>query len=311
LEVTRQQLVSVVIPTYNRQNLVCRAVKSVLAQTYQNLECIVVDDCSTDGTLDALTELSYQDDRLRVVSHLQNRHASAARNTGITAARGELIAFLDDDDTWLPDKLEKQVKHLYEAPAEVGMIYCWFDIYRDQEIVGTRRPKLRGYIFDELLTSQPLGNASTLLVRREVIDKIGGFDENLPRGNDGDFIRRVGQYYEIEVVPEVLVHYFVDHDGNPRITGTDRKSLLDGVKSHEIKLQKFSVELNSKPYLKSALLSEISLFYAKLGMMNDCIENFGLAMKIQPFYRKVYMNAIKSIIIMILWSFLSKKNNKN
>ena len=258
-------LVSVIIPTYNRKRLVCRAAKSVLAQTHDNLECIVVDDCSTDGTLDALTELSHQDQRLRVISHLENRHASAARNTGISASQGDLIAFLDDDDTWLPEKLEKQIKCLSQASSKVGMVYCWFDIYRDQEIIGTRRPQLRGNIFDQLLISQPLGNASTLLVRREVIDKIGGFDENLPRGNDGDFIRRVGQYYAIEVVPEVLVHYFVDHDGNPRITGIDKQSILNGIRGHEAKLEKFSDAFYARPKQHSSLLAIIGRQYARIG----------------------------------------------
>ena len=305
-----QLLVSCIITTYNRANLLSRAINSVLNQTYKLLECIVVDDASTDFTSEVVKAYS-NDPRLLYVRHKKNKHLSATRNTGIRSSQGGLIAFLDDDDEWLPDKIEKQVNCFVSASPNVGLVYCWFDVYRNTKVIGTRRPKLRGYIFDNLLVSQPLGNGSTLLVRREVIEHVGCFDESLKRGIDGDFIRRVGQYYEIEVVQEVLVHYFVDHDGNPRITGTDRKSLLDGVKSHEIKLQKFSVELNSKPYLKSALLSEISLFYAKLGMINDCIENFGLAMKIHPFYRKVYMNAIKSIIIMIFWSLLSKKNNKN
>lgn len=286
-------LVSVVIPTYSRKSLVIRAIKSVLAQSYQNLECIVIDDCSTDGTLDALTELSYQDDRLRVVSHLQNRHASAARNTGITAARGELIAFLDDDDTWLPDKLEKQVKHLYEAPAEVGMIYCWFDIYRDQEIVGTRRPKLRGYIFDELLTSQPLGNASTLLVRQEVIDKIGRFDENLPRGNDSDFIRRVGQSYKIDLVPEVLVHYFIDHDGNPRITEGDGNKINTYTTGLQIRLEKFSSALSERPKIHGYLLSKLAIRYAARGELKIAASTFLKGCKIAPLNIKQYLLLIK------------------
>lgn len=281
-------LVSVIIPTYNRKRLVCRAAKTVLAQTHDHLECIVVDDCSTDGTLDALTELSYQDQRLRVISHLENRHASAARNTGISASQGELIAFLDDDDTWLPEKLEKQMKCLSQAPSKVGMVYCWFDIYRDQEIIGTRRPQLRGNIFDQLLISQPLGNASTLLVRREVIDHIGGFDENLPRGNDGDFIRRVGQHYEIEVVPEVLVHYFVDHNGQSRIT--DSFGTITTIQSREARLEKFSKELSTRPKIHSSLLYDLAIRYALVNQISKSIITFGKALKLSPFNIKLFLH---------------------
>lgn len=254
-------LVSVIIPTHNRSQLVHRAVCSVLSQTYSNLECIVVDDASTDDTQQIIQE--FTDPRLIYIRHDVNKHASASRNTGIQNAKGEFIAFLDDDDAWLPDKLEKQVKCLSNTSPQVGLVYCWFDTYRDQEVVGTRRPNLRGYIFDQLLVSQPLGNASTLLVRREVINQIGGFDENLPRGNDGDFIRRVGQYYEIEVVPEVLVHYFVDHDGHPRITSNDRKGIQAAIIGHKTKLEKFREELPKYPKQEANILAIISHLYSK------------------------------------------------
>ena len=163
-------LISVIIPTYNRKRLVERAAKSVLAQMYKNIECIVVDDCSTDETVTLLKELSLKDSRLIVISHTANRHVSAARNTGLAAANGELIAFLDDDDAWLPNKLDKQVACILSLPDTFGLVYCWFDMYSGNNIVGTRRPKLRGDVFNNLLLSQPLGNASTLLVRKAVVD---------------------------------------------------------------------------------------------------------------------------------------------
>ncbi|AFZ45124.1 glycosyl transferase family 2 [Halothece sp. PCC 7418] len=289
-------LVSVIIPTYNRETLVYRAVKSVLAQTYQNLECIVVDDYSTDDTLETLTKLSSQDKRLKVISHLKNLHASAARNTGISATKGELIAFLDDDDAWLPEKLEKQVQCISTASSKVGLVYCWFDIYREQERVGTRRPKLRGYIFDKLLTSQPLGNASTLLVRREVIDHIGGFDESLPRGNDGDFIRRVGQYYEIEVVAEVLVHYFIDHEGNQRITGIDQQSILNGIKGHEAKLKKFPEVFDTLPKQHAMLLAIIGREYARIGETKIAYSYLVSAIKRYPISLNPYSQTLRAMI---------------
>lgn len=291
-----EPLVSVVIPTYNRKELVARAVHSVLAQTYKNLECIVVDDCSTDGTDLMLEKLALNDSRVRVIRHAENRHVSAARNTGIAASRGEFVAFLDDDDVWLPRKLELQVRVLLDAPATVGLVYCWLDIYRGAEVVGTRRPALRGNVFERMMLSQPLGNASTLLVRRETAVGIGGFDESLPRGNDGDFIRRISERYEVELVPEVLVHYFVDHEGYRRITSRDRAGVLNAAKGHEAKLVKFKDALSERPDLHAALLAHIGRHYARAGDGHRAIASIRAAQRVRPFALHIYVQAAKAVI---------------
>ena len=289
-------LVSVIVPTYNRCELVIRAVESVLVQSYSNIECIVIDDHSTDGTADRLLDIAPSDDRLRIIQHITNRHVSAARNTGLNAAEGEFIAFLDDDDTWLPDKIEKQVRLLASSSPQVGLVYCWFDIYRDKQLIGGRHPTLSGNVFDEMMLSQPLGNASTVMVRRSVLDIVEGFDEDLLRGNDGDFIRRVAQHFEVNLVPEVLVHYFVDHDGHPRITGLDRGSVLAAIRGHEAKLKKFSDALAQQARLHAELLSIIGRSYARIGMAKQAFFYLLTAIKIQPLNASTYLNAIKAYI---------------
>lgn len=275
-------LVSVIIPTYNRSDLVCRAVASVLAQTYRELECIVVSDRSTDNTLDALTSLMLTDARLVVVSHLENRHVSAARNTGLLLANGRLIAFLDDDDCWLADKLRLQVASLMAAAPNVGLIYCWMDIYDSQKKIGTRRPILKGHLFDQLIESQPLGNASTFLVKNEVVQLIGGFDESLPRGNDGDFIRRASLHFKIEVVPQVLVHYFVDHGGSSRITDSGYIGVINGIRGHEAKLGKFQNELKTRQNAHAGLLATIATQYALVGDLRSAKNYLARAFRLRP-----------------------------
>ena len=101
--------VSIIIPTYNRAHLIGRAIQSVLNQTYQNFEIIVVDDGSTDNTEEMIKEFQKHDKRIKYIRHEKNRGGAAARNTGIKVARGEYIAFQDSDDEWLPEKLEKQM----------------------------------------------------------------------------------------------------------------------------------------------------------------------------------------------------------
>ena len=117
-----RSLVSTIIPTHNRSKMLNRSINSVLNQTYSAIECIVIDDGSTDNTVDVIE--TQKDDRLIYVSHKSNRGASAARNTGIRHSNGEYISFLDDDDEWLPTKLEKQVELLTNLPNKIGMVYC-------------------------------------------------------------------------------------------------------------------------------------------------------------------------------------------
>lgn len=235
-----------------------RAVESVLHQTYVDLECIVVDDASSDDTVKLLKAVEKNDDRLRILVHENNMHVSAARNTGIAAANGGYIAFLDDDDVWFEDKLFKQVKLLSAAVKEVGMVYCWFDIIDGQDKIGSRKPNLRGELFDELLVGQPLGNASTLLIKKQVIKTIGFFDINLPRGNDGDFIRRITKYYSVELVKEVLVNYHVENvELNPRISLMDKVGLQNDINSIQVKLQKFKEDFNNKPDIHFTVLKTL------------------------------------------------------
>jgi len=114
--------VTVIVTAFNQQNFIGEAVSSVLAQGFRDLECIVVDDGSTDGTAAILATIS--DSRLRVIGQ-RNQGVSAARNAGIDAARGEIIAFLDGDDRWLPQRLARDVA-IYDAEPRVGMVFCNF-----------------------------------------------------------------------------------------------------------------------------------------------------------------------------------------
>ena len=127
----RNPIVSVIIPTYNRAHLIDKAIKSVLNQTYQDFEIIVVDDGSTDNTNEVLK--NFTDSRIHYIFHTSNLGVSAARNTGIKTSQGEYIALLDSDDDWLPEKLDKQVDVLQNESSEVGK-----DIYPKKTVIFTR-----------------------------------------------------------------------------------------------------------------------------------------------------------------------------
>ncbi len=256
-------LISVIIPTYNRHYLLQKAINSVLIQTYSDFELIIVDDCSTDGTEDFVKSLS--DKRIRYIKHEKNKHASASRNTGIQLSRGEFIAFLDDDDQWLPSKLEKQLELLKRSPLSTGLIYCWMDyINQNEEIVSTVRPTIKGNVFQYVFDKQRIGGCPTLLIRKSVIKDCGFFDETLLRGNDGDFIRRVCLKYKINLIPEVLVKVSIEH-GNKRISDNNITGIESSLVSYTTRLEKFSAILNKYPTQTSNIYASIAYHHALLG----------------------------------------------
>ncbi|MDS0477599.1 glycosyltransferase [Natrinema sp. 1APR25-10V2] len=218
--------VSVIIPTYNRAETLPRAIDSALAQTLDDLEVVVVDDGSTDDTDSVLA--GYEDPRVRPVTHATNRGANVARNTGIERARGEYVAFLDSDDSWHPEKLERQLSVLEERSSDWVGAYCdsAFDLSGTSGRLRTTAASLlaRGgdeptreggeELMAEILADnvQP-GAGSTLLVRTTVARDAGGFDEDLDRFQDPEFCLRVLEHGKLAYVDEVLVRR--DETGYP------------------------------------------------------------------------------------------------
>ncbi len=211
-------LVSVIIPTYNRTDLVRQALASVKAQTYRDFEIVVVDDGGTDGTFEVLSAWR----EIRVLRHAGRRGVSAARNTGINAARGEWLAFLDSDDLWLPDKLARQMAYLEGRPD----LLCQTDETWVRRGVRVNKPlshrKVAGRIFLPSLTRCMISPSAVILNRRLLSDH-GAFDETLPAAEDYDLWLRLTWRYEVGLVDESLV---IKRGGHPdqlsRQWGLDR-----------------------------------------------------------------------------------------
>lgn len=194
--------VSVIIPAYNRGETILRALASVRAQTFGDFEIIVVDDASVDNTIERCN--AFGDDRLRVVRRSVNGGAAAARNTGIREARGELIAFLDSDDSWLPEKLAKQIAAMSRVDA--APVSCTGAILHLLDHGETRVKRLEPS--DDwarrLAMDCDLSPGSTQMAARSIFDEIGSFDEALPRFEDWDWLLRYTRRYSICVVSEPL-----------------------------------------------------------------------------------------------------------
>ena len=224
--------VSVIIPTYNRAHLVGRAIQSVLNQTYQDFEIIVVDDGSTDNTEEVVK--SFYDKRIRYIRHKENKGGGAARNTGIKAAHGEYIAFQDSDDEWFPEKIEKQAKIFENTPPEAGVVYSdmWRitenkkEYFHSPKIMSENRIKYKQAL-DYGVMNIGIGTA---LIKKECFDKVGMFDEKLPRFIDLELFIRLSKYYYFHRIEEPLVNYF-DADksisSNTESLVTARKLILE------------------------------------------------------------------------------------
>jgi glycosyltransferase involved in cell wall biosynthesis len=200
-------LVSVILPAFNRAWSLKRAIDSILSQEDANLETIVVDDGSTDETP---LLLSAYGDQIRVI-HQPNRGVSAARNTGIRAASGELIALLDSDDSWLPGKIKAQVD--FFAPHPDALICQTEEIWvRNGVRVNPRRrhKKHRGMIFERSLALCMI-SPSAVMLRRQLLDEVGLFDEQLPACEDYDLWLRITWKYPVHLIDEPLI---VKHGGH-------------------------------------------------------------------------------------------------
>lgn len=216
-------LVSVVIPTHNRARLLERAMASVLGQTFQDLEVIVVDDASTDATETQMRNV--RDPRVRYVRHEQNRGVSAARNTGVAQARGRYIAFQDSDDEWLLDKLERQLAVMERQGSRCGMVGCalWryiggptITVHWAEEPTDRERISAQGHVAAISAFIQ------TTLFRRECLDEVGAFDESLHVCEDWELTLRAVGRWTFGNVPEPLVISY--ETPNSLSSFTDRRS---------------------------------------------------------------------------------------
>lgn len=212
---------SVIIPTWNRRDLVARAIDSVLAQTRPVEEIIVVDDGSTDGTGAFLAQR--YGERITLLTQA-NAGVSAARNRGLAAARGRYVALLDSDDVWLPEKTARQLAHL-EAQPQLGMVLCdvervnpdgsLIDVFERRRQIPADGPALQWVLRDPALA--PL----SLLMRREVYEDVGGFDESLRTAEDLDYHLRVAARWPIGVVSQPLARALRGNDGLSSLASTE------------------------------------------------------------------------------------------
>lgn len=198
--------ISVIIPTYNNQNTILETIESIQKQSYSDLEILVINDGSTDKTLEVLKTVT--DERLKIFSY-ENGGVSVARNRGISLAKGKYIAFIDADDLWTVDKLELQLMALQKNP-KAGLAYSWTLIMNENgEQFHSCEPVLfEGNVYAQLLTRNFLiSPSSNILVSQKALKSVGEFDPNLRYSEDWDLCLRLARNWDFVVVPKYQIFY--------------------------------------------------------------------------------------------------------
>lgn len=210
---TETPLVSIITITHNRANLLKRAIDSVLGQSYQNIEHIVVDAASSDNTYEVVSEIS--DSRLKYVKLEENYLPAISVNIGVQHSRGEFLCFLDDDDEYLPARIEKTIERFQEVDDSYGLVYCWMTYYDSKtgQITRIHAPKLRGFVGDDVVEYPEISvsGTPTYTFRRNVFLELGGWRTDIGIVSDWELAARLCQKWKVDYVPESLVNVYINH----------------------------------------------------------------------------------------------------
>ena len=289
-------LVSVIITTYKRTDLLRRSLSSVLNQSYSNLQIIIVND---DPSIVYTSQQGgvWSDSRIQYINHSVNQGVSSARNSGLEVAIGEYICFLDDDDIWLPSKVDAQLSELAHSNEHVGFSYCWaYILDSSHHITSSLSPNLYGNIFDQMLLRQCIPNISTIMIKASVLKLVSGFEVDLQRGNDSDFLRKLSYYFHVVPTKQYLVYYNDSHL-HERITNSSMSGLAKSIASLEYRQKFFSQQLECRPYAKCFLNLQLMSLYLHSNQFN---RGFRLLPSVFFFYLKLQLKMVYRLVSAIV-----------
>ena len=275
--------VSVIIPTHNRAEFLRSAITSVLNQTFQDFEIVIVDDASKDHTREVIA--NFNDTRIKVIHNQVSKGDAGARNIGLLHTNCEYTAFLDDDDEWLPEKLKIQTCLLDNSPPEVGGVCtgCFTIDKVSGRILSIDNVKIDDIYKDNFIVT------SSVLLRRECFEKCGLFDENMPANSDYDMWVRILEKFSLKTIKDALINYYIHEN---RLTLDYEKK----IRGTEILFEKYEdfFKKDRKEYSNRYLC--LGILYCYKGELQKGRKAFRKAIRINPFEIRNYFNFILSLL---------------
>ncbi|EIF6290040.1 glycosyltransferase [Clostridium perfringens] len=268
-------LVSIIIPTYNRADRILKTLKSAINQSYKNIEIIIIDDNSDDNTEQIVKK--YLNDKVHYYKNKVNLGGAKSRNVGVKKSNGDIIAFLDSDDEWLENKIQLQIEKFLKN-KDVGMVYTKYLLIN--EITGEKIKfdceKVFEKDFHSLLCQNYIGTTSSICIKKDIFEQIGGFDENLPSCQDWDLYIRIAQVCKIEKVEDICLNYYFH---NNSITGNSKNTII----GHNIIIKKINSileknKLEEEKIIKSYNFRRMANVYMKNRMIKEGRKNFKKSM---------------------------------
>lgn len=296
--VSQNPLVSIITITYNRADLIHRCIESIRKQTYLNYEHIIVDGASTDNTEEVVK--SYNDYRIKYVK-LSERGPQIQMRMGADIAKGKYVTFLDDDDEYLPSKIEKQVSLFETLPEDYGIVYCWMSYYnydKPEKVVIIHKTELRGFVGD-IAPSKPLiSGTPTMLIRRNVFEEFGGtFNDSIGYlMSDWELCARICQKYKVDYVSESLVKVYINH-GHARLS-TDfySEKAKKGILFYTHFLTEFKDVFQRHPEYANLHYFNLSRCCAKLKQRKKAFKYYKLMCKTRPTLDQCFKSFIGIIL---------------
>ncbi|MBC2709801.1 MAG: glycosyltransferase family 2 protein [Desulfosarcina sp.] len=282
--------VSVIIPTYNRAKFLGAAIRSALTQTYSDIEIIVSDDKSTDQTREVVE--GFKDPRVKYVRNKGNKGPSATRNTAILSSEGEYIAFLDDDDEWLPDKLQCQIEVLDKSPTNICGVYTnrLFIEKTTGKILsdnpGTKR--LRGNLLNQLIVKSPI-STPTVVIKKKYLDEVGLFDETISYMEDYDLWIRLSMNWDFEYISKPLTKVYVH--GLAHLS----RNLEGQISGKEAIFGRYPHLFKENKKRWSEYLLAIGVQYCQVQKMKEGRKNLLKSVYIYPFKKIAYYHLFASL----------------
>jgi glycosyltransferase involved in cell wall biosynthesis len=306
--------VSVIIPTFNRSLLLERAIRSVLSQTYRSFEIVIIDDASTDDTkenLDKQFRDEINDGILRYFKNETKLERCRSRNKGLEIARGEYIAFLDDDDVWLPEHLEVLFEYMTEN-SDVGCVFSKAAFVSDDGCVETRPDKLnngKGELYRDLCIEGKIALHSIVMFRNYIHLKIGGYLENINYGEDWEYFSRIAMSYNIAFINRITCCIFVHSGSYSKVSPEEYARIRENIWR--------IIENNSIRYtypLKDYIAGRVYLKMARdfIPLMSDSRKYLFKAVQVNPSF--LFNAATWSLLLRVIWGrniYLLFKKLKN